>query len=241
MFNFTPLASSSEGCCYLVESGTQLPLLIDAGIRFKDIQIGTDFKTSMIAGCLISHAHGDHSKAVKDLLKTGVDCYSARETWASLGIAENHRAKTITAGTREFFDGWTIMPFAAVHDVPGTLGFVIGDQAGNRLLYLTDSAYSLNTFAGLTHIAIECNYSEEILERNNARGDIDNNRFKRTFRTHMSLERLEDMLKANDLSKLQEIHLLHLSDGNGDEAKFKDRIQKLTGVPVYIAQKRGQK
>jgi hypothetical protein len=34
---------------------------------------------------------------------------------------------------------------------------------------------------------------------------------------------------------LQEIHLLHLSDANSNEKEFKEKIQKLTGVPVYVA------
>lgn len=50
----------------------------------------------------------------------------------------------------------------------------------------------------------------------------------------MSLEHLKDMLNANDLSNLQQIFLLHLSDNNSDEQQIKTEIERLTGVEVYV-------
>ena len=51
----------------------------------------------------------------------------------------------------------------------------------------------------------------------------------------MALENVKDILKANDLSKVNEIYLIHLSDGNSNAEQFKREIQELTGKPVYIA------
>ena len=56
----------------------------------------------------------------------------------------------------------------------------------------------------------------------------------RLFRSHMSLEHLKDMLNANDLSNLQQIFLLHLSNNNSDEQQMKTEIERLTGVEVYV-------
>lgn len=130
-------------------------------------------------------------------------------------------------------------PFDAVHDMP-TFGFVIDGPIDGRLLYLTDTAYSKYKFDGLTHIAVECNYSRDLLKTNTMRGDIHRERYKRTMRNHMSVERLIEMLRANDLSQVQEIHLLHLSDANSDEAEFADAVRRATGKPVYVAQKKEQ-
>jgi len=41
------------------------------------------------------------------------------------------------------------------------------------------------------------------------------------------------MLKANDLSKCREIHLLHLSDGNSDEQLMRQKVEAATGIPTY--------
>jgi phosphoribosyl 1,2-cyclic phosphodiesterase len=77
-------------------------------------------------------------------------------------------------------------------------------------------------------------YDMDILRENIEHAGIDLSRAKRTVKSHMSLNTAIEFLKANDLSKLKEVHLLHLSDSNSDEARFKDETQKLTGVPVYV-------
>ena len=240
MLEFLPLASSSSGCAYrLSGGGATAPILIDAGIRFELIQQGLDFQIATLGGCLISHAHGDHVKAVKKLMDAAVDCYASEETWDQLtkSIGSHHRMRTCKE-LKEFEvrGGWKILPFDAVHDMPGTLGFVIGSPDGFKALYLTDSAYSRYKFDGLTHIYIECNFSQELLRDNVEKGKVHAERFARTQRTHMSLERLIQMLKANDLSKVEEIHLLHLSSVNSDELGFKKAIERATGCPVYVAE-----
>jgi hypothetical protein len=42
------------------------------------------------------------------------------------------------------------------------------------------------------------------------------------------------MVKVNDLSKLQEIWLLHLSDSNSNEQLIRDEIAKVTGKMIHI-------
>lgn len=50
----------------------------------------------------------------------------------------------------------------------------------------------------------------------------------------MSLETCIELLKANDLSKVKEIHLIHLSDSNSDAEEFRRTIEDMTKIPVYI-------
>lgn len=232
---FLALASSSAGCAYRLTCGTSAPLLIDAGIPFRQIQIGTNFGTSKLAGCLISHYHGDHCHAAKDLIKAGIHCYASQPTWDWLGI-ESHWAHPITNLVEFEVGDWRITPFDAVHDAEGTMGFVIQNGA-EKALYLTDSAYCRYTFDDLTDIFIESNHSQAIMAENTISGRQDSWRHKRTANNHMSLERLCKMLAANDLTKVKSIHLLHLSDSNADADLFKETIQKATGVPVYVAPK----
>lgn len=72
-----PIASGSSGNAYWISDG-KTPLLLDAGIPMKAIQIGCGFRVRELGGCFITHCHGDHSKAAKDLLRYGVDVYTAR-------------------------------------------------------------------------------------------------------------------------------------------------------------------
>lgn len=236
MIEFLALASSSAGCSYRVGCGRHAPLLIDAGLSFGMIQRGLAFEVSSLAGVLISHAHGDHSKAIPALMRHGVDVYASAETWEILKLS-GHRAKTIEPRVEFDLGPWRIHPFGAVHDMPGTLGFVIASPEADKLLYLTDSAYSKFKFEGLTHLAIEANFSKELIKSNTLSGAIDPNRFKRTSLNHMSIERLIDMLKANDLSLVEEIYLIHLSDQNSNAEDFRQQVQRATGKPTYICEK----
>ena len=103
-----------------------------------------------------------------------------------------------------------------------------------KLLYFTDTYFVKYRFTGCTHIMAECNYSKEALQRSVAAGYIPIERVPRLMRSHMSLEHLKDMLQANDLSRLQQIYLLHLSADNSDEMQMQQEIQRLTGVEVYV-------
>ena len=82
---------------------------------------------------------------------------------------------------------------------------------------------------------IECNYSLEILARNREQHLIDYHQYKRIMKSHFELNNLIDFFKANDLSKAEEILLLHLSDRNSDKEQFIQKIEATTGVPTYVA------
>lgn len=82
---------------------------------------------------------------------------------------------------------------------------------------------------------VECNYAKDILYENVKRGAVPEVFKNRLLTSHFSLENVKEFLKANDLSKVQEIHLLHLSDGNSDAERFKREIMAVCGKPVYIA------
>ncbi|WP_281253736.1 hypothetical protein [Sporomusa silvacetica] len=44
-------------------------------------------------------------------------------------------------------------------------------------------------------------------------------------------------MKANDLSMVREIYLIHLSSGNSDAYRFKREIAELTGKMIFVAGK----
>ena len=176
----------------------------------------------------------DHSKAVKEIMRAGIDCYMSRGTAEALEVS-GHRANIIKAKQQFRIGTWTILPFETQHDAAEPLAFLLANQAGDKLLYITDSFYCRYCFQGLTHIMIEANYSLDILNGNVESGSIPKEMKKRVLRSHMSLETAKEFLKANDLSKVQEIWLLHLSEQNSCEKRFKREVMELTGKPTYIA------
>ena len=223
------IASGSSGNAYLIGDG-HTRLLLDAGIPFKRIQIGCGFRTSSIDGCLVTHRHGDHAAAVPKLIQRGIAVYSNADVAARYkGVQELTERKEHPIGTLR------ILPFAAEHDVPCYGYQVTSEETGDKLVYITDSAYVRYTFAGLTHIMIEANYAEDIMLGNVRDDKIPFPLAERVAGTHMSIDTLLDLLRANNMTRVRQIYLLHLSDNNSDAEAFKKMVQQETGAEVYIA------
>src|SRR5690625_74135 len=233
MIEITTLASGSKGNCYLVTDGSTT-LLLECGISLKEIRKALNFNTSNLAGCLVTHEHKDHSAGLKDVTRSGINCYMSAGTAEATGI-EHHRIKKVQAKQKLSIGTWDILPFDVQHDVSEPYGFLLQNKSGEKLLFATDTYYIRYKFKGLTHLLIECNYSMEILNENIASGRVHKDMKGRLIKSHFSLENVKEFLKANDLSKVQVIHLLHLSDTNSNEEQFKREIQELTGKAVYIA------
>ena len=233
MINIKTLATGSTGNCYMISDGHS-SLLLECGINFRKIQQALNFKTSNIAGVLVSHEHKDHSKAVKDVADRGRDIYMSQGTMDAIGV-EHHRLKAIQSKQQFQIGTWTILPFDVQHDAAEPLGFLITNQDGDRLLFATDTYYIRYKFPGLTHIMIECNYSQQVLDENVMYGRTPEFLRDRIMKSHFSLENVLEFLRVNDLSRVQEIHLLHLSNTNSDEELFKREVQKATGKLVYVA------
>ncbi len=176
----------------------------------------------------------DHSKAVKEIMRAGIDCYMSRGAAEVLGLS-GHRINVIKAKQQFKVGTWTILPFETQHDAAEPLGFLLANQDGDKLLYATDTYYIRYRFSGLTHIAVECNYSLDILRANVEAGLVEPALKSRILKSHFSLENVKEFLQANDLSKVREIWLLHMSDGNSDAERFKREVQELTGKMVFVA------
>ena len=222
--------SGSAGNCYHISDG-KTELLLEAGLPYRKIQKALDFGLSKISGCLISHSHADHARALHGLAGAGIDCWINQYTQDTMD-AHGFRIHVAEGGKQFGIGSFTVKPFELQHDIP-ILGFLIasGDE---KLVYITDSAYCRYTFPGLTHIMVEANYSKAILDANVANGSIPAELRNRVLKTHFSIENVVEFLRANDLSKVREIFLLHMSDGNGDEIAFRREVEKLTGIMVKV-------
>lgn len=233
------LASGSKGNCYLLQSNEET-LILECGIPYRDILKGLNFNLSNVVGCLVSHEHKDHSKAVRDLLNNGIDIYTSIGTIEALDIGDyavnSYRLGFLKSEEQTRIKNFTILPFKTEHDATEPLGFLIQHKEMGKLLFVTDSYYCQYKFTGLNHIMIECNYSKEILEKNIENG-LNIALAKRLMKSHFNLEHVKEFLTANDLSQVRDIALLHLSDGNSNAGQFKTEIERLTGKPTYIADK----
>lgn len=233
------LASGSTGNCYRISDG-KTHLLLDAGIPIRRIRIGCDFQLHQVSGCLVTHCHGDHSKAVKDLLAACVPVYLPEKEAQALSLTAAGKPlyclRRGAEGYRAFPIGtFRVLPFSVEHDTPEPVGYLIGSTTtGEKLLYFTDTFYLRYRFAGLTHIIGECNYDDETLWERYGTGDTPAVRAKRLFSSHMSLKNFLSFLDSTDTSRLRQIYVCHMSDNHGDEARIREQVQRKTGAEVYI-------
>lgn len=225
------IASGSKGNAYVISSGRS-KLLIECGINFDLIRKALDFDLSTVEGCLISHEHGDHVAGVKKMLRTSnIKLYASEGTLSVLKPLDSQQV-VLKEKVAQNIGEWIVLPFRTEHDAKEPLGFII-QHKNERLLFITDSYYVRYKFKNINYLMIECNYSTDILEQNVTDRLIHPTQKKRVLKSHFSLDNVKEFLKANDLSHLREIHLLHISEKNGDPERFKNEIQAMTGIPVY--------
>lgn len=228
------LGSSSKGNGYILTEGNET-LVIEAGVSLSEVKQALNFDISKIQGVCISHEHLDHSKYIKQYTDAGLTVLALPEVFEKWKI-KSHFAKEIELGKGYRIGNFVIIPFEAKHDVP-CAGYLIIHESYGTIMFLTDTFYSKYTFKDLKLIMIECNYSDEILNKNISDGKLPYAMKKRLLTSHIGLDTTIEFLKANDLSKTEAILLMHLSDGNSNEKQFVDIIRKQTGIPTYALDK----
>jgi phosphoribosyl 1,2-cyclic phosphodiesterase len=232
------LGSSSKGNCYILETPTG-NLLLDAGVPFKEIQKALKFNLSGVRGCLVTHEHGDHSKAVKDVVKSGIDVYASKGTIEAMKL-NHHRLWIVQSswpGYQFTIGDFTILPFKTEHDAADPVGYLVQYiPTGEKLLFATDTYYLRYRFQKLNYILVECNYCPDILKANIESGSVPQTLANRLLESHFSLENVKGFMEANDLSEVRKIVLIHLSDGNSDAARMKAEIEQLTSKDVEVAE-----
>ena len=223
--------SNSKGNSYILYNETEC-LMIEAGVKFENIKRFLNFDISTIQGCLITHEHGDHCKYAKEVVNAGIEVYTQKETAEAFNF-RSHRVNAIAPGQTFRTGNFTIMAFSVKHDVP-CLGFLIHHKECGMTLFLTDTYYSEFTFKGLNNIIVEANYCENIIREKLSSAAFLKDRI---YLSHLSIKNCCELLAANDISQVNNIVLIHLSDGNSNEKEFVDRVEKQTGKTVYAATK----
>jgi phosphoribosyl 1,2-cyclic phosphodiesterase len=228
------LASGSEGNCYMVSDG-ETKTMIEAGLPIRKIRGLSGFKLREVSACLVSHDHGDHSKAIPNLMRSGLDCYMSAGTARKTG-STGHRLHILEPMKQISIDSWTLLPFPVDHDAEEPMGFLLG-SGREKLLYVTDTATIPYKFPGLTHIMVECNYQEKYLQRAVADGKVTATERGRIILNHMSLETLVRWLGlVMDRNSLQQIHLLHGSKRHGQQDEIREAVEVTGGgcVKVFV-------
>lgn len=228
------LGSSSSGNCYILRSArSDEVLIIEAGIPMQEVKKSLKFNISGIKGVLASHEHKDHSKNIKEFLECGIKVLALPPVFERQGISSPF-AIEIEPMHGYKIGGFKVLPLPVAHDVP-CVGFIIEHEEMGRLVFITDTMMLEYRLPKLNHIMLEANYADEILQYNIDNGIVPVSMRDRLLHSHMELQTTKEILRANDLSGVNEIILIHLSNGNSDERRFVREVQEVAGKPVYIA------
>ncbi|WP_294267708.1 MBL fold metallo-hydrolase [uncultured Chryseobacterium sp.] len=225
------IGSGSKGNAYLLEN-QQEAILIECGVNIREIKKAVEFNVGKISGCLVTHEHGDHAKSINEVMAAGIDVYATSGTFSKTSSGSSHRKKIIPQKGTFRVGNFNVVSFPTIHDVAEPCGFLIHHADCGTVLFLTDTVYSPYTFTGLNNIIIEANYDGEIMNDRLSGAKFLRNRI---YNSHMSIETCLEFLEANDLSQVNNIVLIHLSDGNSHEAEFARKVAGITGKETHVA------
>lgn len=219
-------ATGSSGNAYALIGRDGETLFLDAGEPCKALLPHLP-NMRKVKGVLLTHEHNDHSRYIGDYILRGYKAVASRGTWEALGMAYDgcKPMRQVDAGP------FTVLPFEVQHDAAEPFGFLIRyHPTGETVLYATDTYYLKYTFPGVNYWIVECNYCEDLIY-----SETDATLRNRLKESHMSLRRLKDALKANDLSATEKIVLVHLSDQRSNEAQMIREINEQTGIETVAA------
>ena len=218
MIHISVLASGSSGNAVLARAGGTC-LLIDAGLSAKRLEShldALDSPASQLAGILLTHEHGDHTRGLKVLCtKNSVPVFTNPLT------ADSLRKSDIPTEWRFFASGsafqlgdFKILPFSVPHDAADPVGFVLTHEASSFAV-LTDLGYAtrqvINAVQGVHALLIETNHDESLLQNDQKRPWSVKQRIL-SRHGHLSNQAASKLVADIATPSLRHVLLAHLSE-----------------------------
>ena len=230
--------TGSAGNSTVIQSKGNDLLLIDCGIKPEIVDKAIGFRIPDLIGCLVTHAHADHAAHCERIAMMSVHLYvpdSAPLTVSKNSLIDQYihkvsHAITFPVRNRSGKSVFAVTPFSLIHYNASDglecqcFGFLIRDiEAKELLIYATDTAAMGMTiieeedvrtvghrFPACEKYMLECNYIKN--------DDFSSDQYRlnrevemRRFSSHMSAQTVSSFIRRQNLSKCNEIHLMHLS------------------------------
>jgi phosphoribosyl 1,2-cyclic phosphodiesterase len=227
------LASSSRGNSYIITTEDGV-LLIELGHPLVDVFKTIDYKISNIQGVLVTHAHSDHAKYVRELADGyGVAVYSTEEVADKCGILRRspHCPHVVHPKQRFHIGKFSVLPLSVEHSTE-TYAYVIQHPQIGVMVFATDCIDFPYNVKGCNHLFIEANYSDEIIMR----AALDGVDIQSRSQYHMELDTTLEVIERHNAPELRNVVLLHLSDRLSNEDKFIAEAKRVAPfADVYAA------
>ena len=181
-----------------------------------------------VLSATVSHSDHANKDAIRKVVQYGVPVYSCEEV-----AHENKGVTIVKKGGETSIGGFKVQPIPLKHSCE-CFGYVIETPDNQKIVFATDCCEFLYRIKNVNHWLIECNWSEDILIDNMC----NNEEMRSRHEHHLELNDTIFALKENFSSSMNTVVLLHLSNGNSNEAMFKSRISEELGFSnIFIANK----
>lgn len=220
--------TGSTGNVSIISDGEGM-LQIDCGLPYKKVNALCSYKLYQCRDAIVTHRHSDHFKYASDFMRYGMNVWATSETWTNgYTIGPKTNCKIFKQLEQFKIGTFLIKAFPVAHtNIDGSpcenSGFLIYSVVTKeKLLWITDANYIENHFPPVDYIAIECNYLD-IEDYAKELAYINLYVEKRRLQSHLSLSKCIQFLKAQDLSKIKWVKVLHISKSQG---KIEDELKK---------------
>lgn len=222
------IATGSTGNCYTLTSNSGETLILDCGIPIREIKKGLNWNIRNVVGCIVSHAHSDHSKSVKDFEAMGIPVFAPYRSLKPMIIGD-YKLK-VQAFDLTTVDGRWTHTNADGSECP-CYGFLITHPEMGKMLYITDTELIKWRFKDINHILLGVNYDKDLVDKDN------DPKTRHVFRGHLSIDTACDFVEANYSDSLQNVIMCHLSSENSDRDSFIEKMKKVAcGANVDVAE-----
>ncbi len=215
---FASLGSGSKGNATLIESN-QTRLLLDCGFSVAELErrlarLGLEGGT--LSAVVVTHEHADHIGGVARLSrKHALPVWLTAGTLAAAADTDFHCVEIFHAHECFSIGDVVLEPFPVPHDAREPCQFVFSDGQW-RLGVLTDTGtitpHIERSLDACDALLLECNYDPEML----AGGPYPQGLKDRVAGRygHLANEQANGLLRALDLTRLQHLIAMHVSENN---------------------------
>lgn len=217
------VGSSSSGNGYILSHNGE-HLLLECGVSMERYLPALDYSLSCIHGCLVSHRHLDHAEYIPAMQKFFIDVYSCKD------VCDNFEGvQLLEVGKKTKIGHFVVQPIPLPHSVEN-YGYLIVCPDGHRIVFATDCSAFTPKISNVHTWLIEANYDEDIiLDRLMADQQI-----RSRYNAHLEIKQTIEALTTNHCPAMNNVVLLHLSDGNSHAEKFRRRVAESILCPNVV-------
>lgn len=222
------LGSSSAGNGYILTCGGE-HLLLECGVSSAKYLQALQYDLSKVNGCLVSHRHGDHAEYIPAIQKLSIDVYSCQD------VCEHYsHVYCLKKGKKTKIGQFVVQPIPLSHSVEN-YGYLIICPNGHRIVFATDCASFEARIADVNTWLIEANYDENIV-MDHLLADA---AIRSQYDNHLEISQTIAALVANHSAAMNNVVLLHLSNGNSNAKDFQSRVQAALSYPSVVVADNG--